>query len=88
MNTDNVTPICGGEPPTQPPARRRPGERRKCPRFHLAEPDDAPGNMRLIQALHGVCYAIEQLAEHGPDAAIGLGTAAEILSEMLQDRIT
>ena len=78
MSADNVTPITGT-------AKAPKGQ--KCSRFHLQEPDDGPENMRLIQALHGVCSAIEQLAETGPDAALELGTAAEILSGMLQDRI-
>jgi len=80
MSTDNVTPIGGGND-------RKPLKARKCSRFHLAEPDAQPDNMRLIQALHGVCSAIEQLAETGPDAALELGAAAEILSDMLQNRL-
>lgn len=65
---------------------------KECDRFHLSEPGEDPGslepdNLRVIQALHGVCYAIEELAEHGSEIAIQLGTAAEILSLMLQERI-
>jgi len=81
VSADNVTPIGGNGNGGKPPKKS------KCLRFHLAEPDDQPGNLRLIQALHGVCSAIERLAETGPDAALELGTAAEILSGMLQDRL-
>lgn len=80
MSADNVTPIGGGD--------RKLPKARKCSRFYLAAPDDQPDNMRLIQALHGICHAIEQLAtESDIDAAVELGTAAEILSGMLQDRL-
>jgi len=44
--------------------------------------------MRLIQALHGVCQATEELAENRNVDLLELGTAAEILSTLLQDRIT
>ena len=79
---NNVTPINSND------GSRTKASRGRCRRFHLGEPDEQPDNLRVIQALHGVCYAIEQLAEeHGPEVAIQLGTAAEILSVMLQERI-
>jgi hypothetical protein len=79
----NVTPIGGAAGAGEPAAKARP-----CRRFHLAEPDAGPGNIRLIQALHGVCGAMEQLAEDSDrDVSIGLGTAAEILSAMLKGRV-
>lgn len=80
MSTDNVTPIRASAPKQRTP--------RKYSKFHLAQPDGEPDNMRLIQALHGVCYAIENLSEGSAvDVPLELGTAAEILSEMLQDRL-
>jgi hypothetical protein len=79
----NVTPIDGSASDGEPPATEH-----QCHRFHLAEPDDAPENLRLIQALHGVCYAIERLSGDGDTyVPLELGTAAEILSAMLQERI-
>ena len=44
--------------------------------------------MRLIQALHGICQAIEETAESQNVDSLELGTAAEILATLLQDRIT
>jgi hypothetical protein len=89
MNADNVTPIrSGAEPPSSEPTKPR--RLRSCPRdrFMLDEPPDGPSTMRVIQALHGVCNAAEQLAEsRDPGVALELGTAAEILSTILQDRI-
>ncbi|HEX5419641.1 MAG TPA: hypothetical protein VFY39_06555 [Gammaproteobacteria bacterium] len=88
MSTENVTPIRGGGPPDSPSRPKPPAGAKKCHRFHLQQPDDGPDNLRLIQALHGVCYAIEQLGdENGSSISIELGTAAEILSLMLQERI-
>jgi hypothetical protein len=58
-----------------------------CDRFHLEQPDDQPSNLRLIQAIRGVCWAIEQTAESSDNMSLELGTAADILSEMLQGRI-
>lgn len=79
MSTENVTPIGGGN------SRKERGE---CSRFHLAQPDDGPDNMRLIQALRGVCGAIEALAQDDIGMSLELGTAASILSDMLRDRIS
>ena len=58
-----------------------------CPYFHLEELDDAPSTLRLIQALRGVCSAIEQLANSDDSMSLELGTAAAILSQMLQERV-
>jgi hypothetical protein len=58
-----------------------------CNCFHLDEPDNQPSTLRVIQALRGVCSAIEQLAESDNSMSLELGTAADILSEMLQDRV-
>ena len=89
----NVTPIRSGEP-RPPPECRKPRTRksRHEGKFLLDDPPDGPGTLRLIQALCGVCKAIELLApEHRDDdidLPLQLGTAAQILSDMLQDRIT
>jgi hypothetical protein len=58
-----------------------------CNCFHLDEPDGQPSTLRVIQALRGVCSAIEQLAESDNSMLLELGTAADILSGMLQDRV-
>ena len=88
MSADNVTPIRppGGGTPKTPSSERS----RKSKRFlKLEERDDEPGSMRLIQALHGVCYAAERLAENSDlTVALELGTAAEILSDMLTNRVS
>jgi hypothetical protein len=82
----NVTPIKPPGPP-QPPRRRA---RRRGIRFEDA-PEDGPSTLRLVQALHGVCTAMEALHIEGPPPtveALDLATAAAILSEELQRRIT
>lgn len=90
MSAENVvTPIRGSAadgPPRQKPPKPPEGAK-KCHRSHLGEPDDGPNNLRLIQALHGVSYAMERLAEEDAEIGLQLGTAAEILSLMLQERI-
>ncbi len=58
-----------------------------CNYFHLDEPDDQPSTLRVIQALRGVCSTIEQLAESDNSMSLELGTAADILSEMIQGRV-
>ena len=81
----NVTPIR--------PEPKRPRQRKRTPvdKFMLDDPPDGPSTLRLIQALRGVCQATERLApqhrDEDFDLALQLGTAAEILSAMLEDRI-
>ena len=58
-----------------------------CNCFHLDEPDNEPSTLRVIQALRGVCSAIEQLAESDNSMSLELGTAADVLSEMIQGRV-
>jgi hypothetical protein len=80
MSADNVTPI-------RPKAAQKPPRRtrRKVENF-----TEIPSNMRLVQALHGVCEAAEASAESSgdQDLQIGLCTAAEILSKMLWESLT
>ena len=88
MSADNVAPIRGGSPTEPPGCLKPPRARKKCSRFHLAQSEDGPGNTRMIQALRGVCYVVERLAEQNDqNVSLELGTAAAILSEMLQDRL-
>ena len=85
----NITPIRSGES-LKAPQPKRPRVRHSQPRdrFPLIEPPEGPSGMRLIQALHGVCQAIEETAESQNVDSLELGTAAEILATLLQDRIT
>jgi hypothetical protein len=89
----NVTSIHSGEPPKAPePKKSRARKPRYQGKFMLDDPPNGPGALRLIQALCGVCKEVELLApEHRDDdidLPLQLGTAAQILSDMLQDRIT
>lgn len=80
MSDDNVTPI---RPKAGPKPQRR--TRRKSENFTAM-----PSDMRLIQALHGVCEAAEaeSLEPTDPNIQVGLCTAAEILSRMLWESLT
>jgi hypothetical protein len=90
----SVTPIRSGEPPPKPPEPKKSRMRKsRCQgKFMLDDPPDGPGTLRLIQALCGVCKAVELLApqhrDDDIDLPLQLGTAAQILSDMLQNRIT
>ena len=85
----NVTPI---RPETSRPKKPRARKSRDEGKFMLDDPPDGPGTLRLIQALHGVCRAMELLApqhrDDNIDLPLELGTAAAILSDMLQNRVT
>jgi hypothetical protein len=78
--------------PIRPQASGLKKSRPRRGKFMLEDPREGPGTLRLLQALRGVCQATELLApEHRDDnfdLALQLGTAAEILSGMLEDRIT
>ena len=68
--------------------RRRPSKRGSLTFNGPSEGD--PSSLRVWQALLGVCHASEETAE-GPDASdqmLRLGTAASILAEILDQRMT
>jgi hypothetical protein len=46
-----------------------------------------PGTLRVVQALDGVCKALEITAEEDQVDRLSLATAAAILAEMLSDRL-
>lgn len=87
----NITPIRSGQyPPSSDTKKSQARASRHQDRFTLDNPPGGgPSCMSVIQALHGVCQATEELADSGgSDLAIDLATAADILSSMLKDRIS
>lgn len=88
----NVIPISGNggamPPSDQPPKQRKSQTNsRHAPAFRLTDPPDGPSTLRLLQALHGVCAAVEATAElDRTDIALDLGTAAAVLSDMVLER--
>ena len=90
VSADNVTPFkgkSGGETPGEPPSGDSPQE----PQIGLSfrdEGEEEPCSLRLWQALRAVCSAAEEAGVAGRDQEfVGLGTAADILSRMLDERI-
>lgn len=86
----NVTPIRSGQnPPLSETKESQPRASRRQDRFALDDPSKGPSCTRVIQALHGVCQAAEELASSGDShLETDLATAAEILSSMLKDRLS
>ena len=86
MSADKVTPIRPGQPPPEPSTRR---SKRKPERFlKLAEIDDGPTALDLVNGLAAVCKAMDTLmVSHNCDTFADLSTAAMLLSEQLADRV-
>jgi hypothetical protein len=80
----NITPI---SPETEAKPRR--ARRKREPT--APNTFDMPNNVRLTQALHGVCKAMEEMAikdDRDFETSVGLATAAAILSQMVQESLT
>jgi hypothetical protein len=84
--SDNVTPIRSGQPPPEPSARR---SKRKPERFlKVAEIDDGPTALDLVNGLAAVCKAMDTLmVSQSRDDFVDLSTAAMVLSEQLANRV-
>lgn len=83
MSADNVTPITDAseKPQRRTRARRPKGE----DIFRM------PSRLRLVQALHGVCQAAEDIAfesNSDNDTRARLATASAILAQMLDEHLT
>ena len=89
----NVTPISsgnGGSPSGTPPKKSRPARKPKAGVL-LFESGEFEGfsTQDVVNALHGVCEALEHLAVDYPEPEVvaELSIAAKILSSMIQHRV-
>ncbi len=91
MATDTVTPIrpqSGLKPPQRPPSKPR-GARRRPPGVRLADSDEHDGfsTLDVINALHGVCQALDVAFDNADISPQELATAARVLASIVQSRV-
>jgi hypothetical protein len=91
MSADNVTPLrpqAGPKLPPHPPTKPR-RARRALPGVRLAESGEFDGfsTLDVINALHGVCQALDVAFDNVDVSQQELATVARVVASIVQSRV-